>query len=43
MAESGVGSFADRERLRMLEIVTAGALAHLGVEHLLVELLDRVP
>jgi serine phosphatase RsbU (regulator of sigma subunit) len=31
-----------RERLRMLEIVTDGALAHLGVEPLLAELLERV-
>jgi phosphoserine phosphatase RsbU/P len=32
----------DRERLRVLEIVTDEALAHLGVDQLLSELLDRV-
>src|ERR671922_2174520 len=33
---------APRERLRRIEAVTDTALGHLGVEELLVELLDRV-
>jgi serine phosphatase RsbU (regulator of sigma subunit) len=37
-----MGTDVPRERLRRIEAVTDTALGHLGVEHLLVELLDRV-
>lgn len=42
MADGSVADGIPHERLRRIEAVTDAALSHLGVEELLVELLDRV-